>query len=81
MRTNAEKAVEAGAAPFSAAQWHATNDNADPTWTAAVSQVVVGIDPATAYKHVSRPGQAPVGGVQFDEAMLAATLPVINSFR
>jgi LPXTG-motif cell wall-anchored protein len=81
MRTNAEKAVEAGASPFSAAQWHATNDNADPTWTAAVSQVVVGIDPATAYRHVSKPGQAPVGGVQFDEAMLAATLPVINSFR
>ena len=81
MRTNAEKAVEAGAAPFSAAQWHATNDNADPTWTSAVSQVVVGIDPATAYRHVSKPGQAPVGGVQFDEAMLAATLPVINSFR
>ncbi len=81
MRTNAAKAVEAGAAPFSPAQWHATNDNADPTWTAAVSQVVVGIDPATAYRHVSKPGQAPVGGVQFDEAMLVAAVPVINSFR
>jgi hypothetical protein len=81
MRTNAEQAIEAGAAPYTAAQWHATNDNADPTWTAAVSQVVVGIDPTVAFANVSQPGQAPVGGLQFTLVQLQAAVPVINSFR